>query len=319
MTKSSLRRQYEKHYDTSTKQGTLNLEESLKEQKLLRDLGNIDVIIPEIIKCIKVFTLSSGEEIHGENDLGKNSLYFIFLGKCLGLKNNNKVTSLEPGEFFGEFPILDHKLTYKVSAQADGDSCFGEIAETDLIDLGKKYPNIWFNMARILAERLREQNNKFYNKPVNEIPRLFIGSSSKATDVAKALKKLLKSEKLAPEIWNEKTFNKLGASYLNRLEVAVDEFDFGVFIFNNDDNITSRKKKEKTTRDNVIFELGMFLGKHSRKRAYVLWPEDLNVRILSDFSGIIVAKYKSKGSDLETALIPAAKQILDSIEGENID
>lgn len=318
MTNSSLLSQYLTHYDKSTNKGRLNLTKSLKEQTILHNLENIDTIISEIIGCIEVFALPSGQEIHREKDLSKNYLYFVFKGKCRGLKKNNTVAILPAGECFGEFPILDHSKPYDIDACADGDSCFGRILEIDLEELGEKYPKIWFNMARMLAERLHVQNEKFYRKPLNKIPRLFIGSSTESIQVAKTLKKLLKSEKLAPEIWNEKTFKKLGSSYLNRLEDAVNNFDFAVFIFNNDDDLKSRMKKEKTTRDNVIFELGMFLGKLSGKRAYVLWPEDLDVRILSDFSGIIVAEYKSKNVDLEAALKPAAKQILDSIKDENI-
>ncbi len=318
MTISNFKLQYLNHFDKRTEKGRLNLVKSLKEQTLLRNLENINAIISEIIKCIEVITLSSGEEIHGENDLAKNYLYFIFIGECRGLKNNNEVALLPAGEFFGEFPILDPTTPYNITAQAYGDSCFGKISELDLDALGKKYPEIWLNMAQILAKRLRDQNDKFYSKPLNEVPRLFIGSSTESLKVAKCLKRLLKSEKLNPEIWNEKTFQKLGTSYLDRLEVAVDKFDFAIFIFNNDDDLKSRMNIEKTTRDNVLFELGMFLGRLSGKRTYILWPEDLDVRILSDFSGIIVAKYKSKTVDLEAALMPAATQILNSIEDENI-
>jgi CAP12/Pycsar effector protein, TIR domain len=42
---------------------------------------------------------------------------------------------------------------------------------------------------------------------------------------------------------------------------AVDGFDFGVFIFRPDDVVTMRKKEYSAVRDNVVFELGVFVGK----------------------------------------------------------
>jgi len=317
MTNSSIEAKFKTLYNKKTESGRLMLTKSLRVQKILSDLEDIDTIIPKIINCIEIIALPSGEELYGENDLTENCLYFVFQGMCRGLKNNNTVALLPPKECFGEFPILDNSVPYHVSAEAYGDSCFGKISELDLEALADKHPKIWFNIARMLAERLRLQNDKFYSKPLNKVPRLFIGSSSESLNVAEVLKKLLKSENLDPEIWHEQTFKKLGTSYLNRLEVAVEKFDFGVFIFNCDDDLISRNEQEKTTRDNVLFELGMFVGRLSGRRAYVLWPEDLDVRILSDFSGIIVAAYKSKTNDLEAALKPAADQIIDSINDEN--
>ncbi|MEM8509441.1 MAG: TIR domain-containing protein [Bacteroidota bacterium] len=320
MENSSVLSKYKKRYDKGTPKGKLNLKKSLKEQSLLHNLGNNKACIKKVMKYIKIETYRHGTEIHYEDEPGKNYLYLILKGRCRGLKNNNTVTILSAGEFFGEFPILNHSNDYGITAEADGDSCFGKISEVDLENLAKKYPKIWFNMARVLVARLREQNEKTYQRPLNKVPKLFIASSKEAIRTARALKVLLESENLRPRVWSN-AFETLGESYLERLEAISEEYDYGVFVFNDDDDLVSKEEKMQSTRDNVIFELGLFVGKHNRRKAFILWPENKNVKLPSDFEGIILAEYnaqtKKNGPSLKARLKPACKKIKRSIHEIN--
>jgi predicted nucleotide-binding protein len=55
--------------------------------------------------------------------------------------------------------------------------------------------------------------------------------------------------------------------------VASAEFDFAVMVFTPDDVIESRKKVEKAPRDNVVFELGLFLSRpEGPQRTFVIAP-----------------------------------------------
>jgi hypothetical protein len=47
-------------------------------------------------------------------------------------------------------------------------------------------------------------------------------------------------------------------------------FDYSILILGPDDLITSRGKSGEAPRDNVIFELGFFLGSQGRKRAFAI-------------------------------------------------
>jgi predicted nucleotide-binding protein len=48
-------------------------------------------------------------------------------------------------------------------------------------------------------------------------------------------------------------------------------------------------------RQNVIFELGFFLGKLGRKNVVAVFKQDLNFEIPSDYSGVLYTPYDDLG------------------------
>jgi hypothetical protein len=77
-----------------------------------------------------------------------------------------------------------------------------------------------------------------------------------------------------------------------------------------------RGKKCFIPRDNVLFELGMFIGKLGRKRSFIVVPESRsNLHLPTDLSGINPLVYDSRRNDAnwEAALGPASTQIRDAI------
>ncbi len=143
-------------------------------------------------------------------------------------------------------------------------------------------------------------------------PSLFIGSSSEGLEVANKIQLLLEHDAHC-EIWNQGTL-KLGESYLESLEKAVKSHDFGIFVFTPDDTIESRGEVKKTARDNVIFELGLFVGRITRKKAFIIHPRGKSIHILSDFSGISIASYDPENKNLLAALGAPCERIRDAIK-----
>jgi len=144
-------------------------------------------------------------------------------------------------------------------------------------------------------------------------PKIFIGSSSEGLEVARKIQSELHHE-YDIEIWNQGTFDQLGKSFLECLEEATKKFDYGLFVFTPDDTIYSRGEQKSIARDNVIFELGLFAGKLSRLKSFIIYPTDVNIHILSDFEGITKAGYKSKTDNLKAALGPVCERIRESIK-----
>ena len=97
-------------------------------------------------------------------------------------------------------------------------------------------------------------------------PTIFIGSSSEALPLAKAIKVELTKD-FNVEIWNERLF-ELGEDTLNNLLRFVQCYDFALLILTGDDFTKSRGKAIKSPRDDVIFELGLFMGALGRRRAF---------------------------------------------------
>lgn len=126
-------------------------------------------------------------------------------------------------------------------------------------------------------------------------PRLFIGSSSEEVGTAKIVQRLLESE-FDVTIWNdnlwEKSVFKLNSNFLHDLLKAPLKFDFGILIGSPDDKVEVRGKEYLQARDNILFELGLFIGRLGIKRSFFLVHE--NVKNLSDLSGIFVSKFNEK-------------------------
>lgn len=125
--------------------------------------------------------------------------------------------------------------------------------------------------------------------------RLFIGSSSEEIETAKTVQKLLEND-FDVVIWNEnlwdKSVFKLNSNFLQDLLKAPLKFDFGILIGSPDDKVEVRGKEYLQARDNILFELGLFIGRLGIQRCSFLVHED--VKELSDLSGIFISKFNYK-------------------------
>jgi hypothetical protein len=83
---------------------------------------------------------------------------------------------------------------------------------------------------------------------------------------------------------------------LKQVEIA----DFALFVFAADDIVKLRSKKLYAVRDNVLFELGLFLSKLGRDRCFFLLPRDVaKFRLPSDLLGITPLTYDSERAKKE--------------------
>ena len=75
--------------------------------------------------------------------------------------------------------------------------------------------------------------------------------------------------------------------------------NFAIILMSSDDigGLANSKNKQKyRTRQNVVLELGFFLGKLGRHRILVLHPDEIEIEKPSDFDGIIYLPYDNKGA-----------------------
>lgn len=144
-------------------------------------------------------------------------------------------------------------------------------------------------------------------------PEIFIGSSKESKQIAYAVQEELKDDGNVT-VWSQGIF-RLSSSTIDDLLDTQDKSDFGVFIFSADDLVQIRQQNFQTVRDNVIFELGLFIGGLGKKRNFFILPEDGNdLRIPTDLLGITSATYDSHRTDnLQAALGPACNGIRKAI------
>lgn len=93
---------------------------------------------------------------------------------------------------------------------------------------------------------------------------------------------------------------------------SIGSFDFAVFVFTPDDVLELRGERKAAVRDNVIFELGLFLGGLGLGNCFFVTPKDCpDLHLPSDLLGILPLAYRADRSDgnLLAALGPACNQI----------
>lgn len=140
-----------------------------------------------------------------------------------------------------------------------------------------------------------------------ELPRIFIGSSTEALGVAYALQTSLEFDS-EPTVWTQGIF-KPSSFALKDLVAALQNFDFAVFVFNPDDVVTMRSHSMQAVRDNIIFELGLFMGRLGIDRCFILRPRGQSqLHLPSDLLGLQALEFTPNRSDSNTlaALGPAA-------------
>jgi predicted nucleotide-binding protein len=121
-------------------------------------------------------------------------------------------------------------------------------------------------------------------------PIIFVGSSSEAADVVSAIELNLEHHfQVTP--WTAGVFTP-GERPLADLERQLDKTAFGIFVFAKDDKVTSRKQQYDATRDNVILECGLFMGRLGPKNCFVVVPKNRKrLKIPSDLEGFSPVPY----------------------------
>ena len=140
-------------------------------------------------------------------------------------------------------------------------------------------------------------------------PRVFIGSSVESLPIANAISENLEFD-AEVTTWNSGTFN-LSSTTIDSLIEKSKSVDFSVFIFSPDDLTIMRSREQYVVRDNVVFELGLFIGSIGKERCFIVKPRGVELHFPSDLLGINPADYNPNRSDndLVSSLKYASNQI----------
>lgn len=122
-------------------------------------------------------------------------------------------------------------------------------------------------------------------------PRIFIASSKDNVKYAHAVHRFLNNSYAYTKLWE--TAVAPGEYTLPALLQTFDDYDFGIFLFSEDDIVNIRNREYSNVRDNVLFEFGLFIGKHGQNSAFILTPQSYlsSGRIASDLFGITVSSF----------------------------
>lgn len=239
-------------------------------------------------------------------DAEDNDIYLLLSGTVSIVIKGIEYTTRNAGQHVGEMAAIEPTLKRSATVVANDKVVALKLGSPTFMSIGNTFPQIWLPMARELSRRLYQRNTLI--QPPNEFPRLFIISSSEALAVADELRAQLEHDVFST-VWTDGVFFA-GGYPLEALEKAVGESDFAVAVAQPDDVVRSRKKMQPTLRDNVLFELGLFMGKLTRHRAILIHPKVPNLKLPSDLHGLTLLSYAPNSPpDLVDRLKPACDEI----------
>lgn len=117
-------------------------------------------------------------------------------------------------------------------------------------------------------------------------PRIFIASSVEGLDAAYAIQELLEFSAECT-VWDQDVFAPSSVTLLDLIKRAQNS-DYGIFVFSFDDTIKIRDTEELTVRDNVVFELGLFIGIIGIANCFIVMPRSKMHNTLPFGSAIIL-------------------------------
>lgn len=277
--------------------------DSLTAQKMVA--GNRE-LAEQLADIVQLRQLRAGESLI-EQDGTDNDVFMILAGAVQIVVNGRVVGRRAPNDHVGEMAAIEPTQRRAATVIAVEDTVVAAISEPQLSDLGSRYPELYRCFAKELARRLL-QRNAFVNATHDKI-RVFIISSAEAREVARTVQNAFENDPFTMILWTDDVF-KIAQYTLQSLEDQVDTCDFAIAIAHADDTTESRGKEWPAPRDNVIFELGLFMGKLGKSRAILMEPRDEGVKLPSDLAGITTITYRYEaGGDAAARMAPACNKL----------
>jgi CRP/FNR family cyclic AMP-dependent transcriptional regulator len=242
-----------------------------------------------------------------QQDETDNDLYFIIAGAFDIVVNATPIQRRFSGDSVGEMAAVEPIQKRSATVSAAEESLVAKITEQQLSELGSRYPDLWRRTAKELSRRLIERNRLVSAK--REKIRVFVISSAEAVGVVHLLQSMFAHDKFLTVPWNQGVF-KVANYTLDDIECELDQCDFAVAIAHGDDVTNARGTAWPAPRDNVVFELGLFMGRLGRKRAILMEPRGEGVKLPSDMAGVTTIPYVfDEKSDTEAKFGPAASAL----------
>ncbi len=267
-------------------------------------------IADALAKAGVLVELAKGDVLIAQDGID-NDIYFLIAGAVGIVVNGAQIATRKAGQHVGEMAAIEPSLRRSASVPVLETTVVLKVSSADFMAAGNLFPEVWLPIAKELSRRLYQRNDSIFQP--NTAPKLFVMSSSEAKHVAEALRAGLEKDVFS-RVWNDGVFFA-GGYLLEALEQQVSEFDFAVAIAEPDDIVKSRGVKQRTLRDNVLFELGLFMGKLTRYRAILIHPRIKDLKLPSDLQGLTLIPYDDgDASTVQTRIEPACAQIRDIVK-----
>jgi CRP/FNR family cyclic AMP-dependent transcriptional regulator len=227
-------------------------------------------------------------------------LFLILLGQFSIRVNGREMAVRTAGQHVGEMALIDSGALRSATVIAREQSVTLRISEADFTKLADEHPYAWRRLAAELADRLRQRGR--FVRTRNPTPIVFIGSSTESKPIVDAICAELARDPFIVRPWTSPSV--FGPSHfpIEDLKQQVDESDFAVLVIGPDDKVSSRGASFLAPRDNVIFELGLFMGALGRERTFIVQERGRNLKIPSDLLGLGTIRFDSDARSLSNRI-----------------
>jgi CRP/FNR family transcriptional regulator, cyclic AMP receptor protein len=272
----------------SGRAGKRRLLEAIKAQTLISE--NVE-LARRTIRCGSLEEYQP-DDVLMEQGEPENDIFLIVAGAVSVRVNRRMLAVRSAGTHVGEMALVDPLSKRSATIVALENTVVLRVPEHRFTNVATLYPDLWRRIAVEIAKRLRERS-RFMPEPHNE-PVLFIGSSGEGQAITNEIYRRFAKKQVVSKPWTEGVFQASSTS-IESLVTAAKEADFAALVLTADDMTVSRGKKRPSPRDNVIFELGLFMGALGRERVFILKPKGIDVRIPSDLLGVVWLEYLRAG------------------------
>lgn len=284
-------------------EGGKRLVAALSEFRLLAGLSETPAYLAEAGDLLEV---AAGESFITQGG-PETDVFFIVAGSVDVIVNGKVVNIRRAGDHVGEMAAIEPAQLRSATITAREPCVLLRISENDFIRLADTNPAIWRRLAATLSRRLMERNALITQ--ARERVRVFVMSSVEALPVTRLLVQHFEHDPFLTIVWDHGVFRASNYT-LDELERQLEQADFAIAVAHADDMVISRGDEWPAMRDNVVFELGMFIGFLGRRRAFLMEPREDKLRLPSDLAGLTTVPYRYvKGPDARAYMAPACEQI----------
>jgi predicted nucleotide-binding protein len=223
-----------------------------------------------------------------------DDVYLVLAGEFDVIVNGRATRVRGAGEVLGELSAIEPGRARIATLRAKTECLVLKLTRNDLETIAGENAAFWRRVANSNGARLEERNS--WIGKANDIPRVFVVSSSEGKEVMDLVAKNLDGKEIAVETWDKGVF-RVSDYPISVLMDAIEAVDFVVAIVRADDIRVSRGVQANVVRDNVSLEYGIALGCLGRLRSILLVCGDDGVQLPSDLAGLTTLRYSAGSED----------------------
>lgn len=292
------------------------------KQELCREIrkhglvGGDDELAQALVRVGEVIDFKDKQTILEQGD-ESTEVYFIVSGEIGVYVNHHFIGTRGPGEVVGEMVAVSPSSCRAATLVALGAVTALVVNAEVFIQLGSGSVEFWRYLAELAGNRLRERAK--FHLPANNKPILFIGSSAEGSDIAKEIQAGLDHDDMVVRPWLSRGVFEASSYAVDDLMKQVREADFALFVFGADDATKSRRVKYMSPRDNVVFEMGMFIARLGRSRVFMVQDRTMPIKIPTDLLGMNSLSYEVKlPGGLPEALGPVCHSLAKMVRAQGV-